>query len=207
MEETLKRWINDSEAFEMQRSYHVLNQKMFEFQTRQDDFYITLLNRLYFLLEEVEGDDYEAKEAELLELAKGLLVYSDKDTKDLFTSVDQVENMLYVDSAYYLTGYEAIASLLLRPQPINEYNNRYAWLIAYIIEGGKDFEPAKDDEDLDDLYGHIDLYLQTGEEDFLDLLEERIQQVCNRMLFTTLDEFFDCNILRHLIRKFRNDNL
>lgn len=190
----------------MQRSYHVLNQKMFEFQARQDDFYITLLNRLYFLLEEVKDDDYGTKEAELLELAKGLLVYSDKDTKDLFTSVDQVENMLYVASAYYLTGYEAIASLLLRPQPIIEYNNRYAWLIAYIIEGGKDLDPERDEE-IDDLYGHIDLYLQTGEEDFLELLEERIQQLCDKMPFTTLDEFFDCNILRHVLRKFRNDNL
>lgn len=207
MEETLSGWINDSEAFEMQRSYHVLNQKMYEFQARQDDFYITLLNRLYFLLEEVEDDDYEAKEADLLELAKGLLVYSDRDTKDLFTSVDQVENMLYVASAYYLTGYEAIASLLLRPQPINSYNNRYAWLIAFIIEGGKDFEPARDDEELYDLYGHIDLFLQTGEDDFLDLLEERIQLLCNKMRFTTLDEFFDCNILRHVLRKFRLDNL
>lgn len=206
MKGLLSSWINDSEALEMQRSYHVLNQEMFEFLERQDDFYITLLNRFYFLLEEVKDADYASKEHDLLELAKGLLIYSDKDTKDLFSLVDQVENMLYVASAYYLTGYEAIASLLLRHYPIEDYNNRYAWLIAFIIKGGKDYKPDNDEE-LDDLYRHLDLYIESGEEEFLSLLIERLDILCEKMLFATLDEFFDCNVLRHVLKKFCHNNL
>ena len=47
----LSYWIKDSEKFEMQRSYRVLDQDHYAFLNRQADFYITLLNRMFFLLE------------------------------------------------------------------------------------------------------------------------------------------------------------
>lgn len=54
----LSQWIKDSEKFEMQRSYHVLDQDNFAFLNRQDDFYITLLNKMFFLLEDVTDSNY-----------------------------------------------------------------------------------------------------------------------------------------------------
>ena len=63
----LSQWIKDSEKFEMQRSYHVLDQDNFGFLNRQGDFYITLLNRMFFLLEDIDGDDY----TEATEVAQG----------------------------------------------------------------------------------------------------------------------------------------
>ena len=64
----LFQWINDSEAFEMMGSYHVRTLPIYEFQNRQDDFYITLLNRMFFLLDDVEDNNYSSIEEELKEI-------------------------------------------------------------------------------------------------------------------------------------------
>lgn len=134
----LSQWIKDSEKFEMQRSYRVLDQDNYAFLNRQADFYITLLNKMFFLLEEVEDGNYAARMEEILEVAKGLAIYSDRDTQELFEHIDKRENMLYVAAAYYLAGYEAIASLLLKDCQLTEINNTYGKLIAYLIRGGGD---------------------------------------------------------------------
>lgn len=78
MAKLLTQWINDSEKFELQRSYRVLDSDFFSFMHRPDDFYITLLNRMFFLLEEVENNDYAAKSDDLLELAQGYLLMPKK---------------------------------------------------------------------------------------------------------------------------------
>lgn len=62
----LSQWIKDSEKFEMQRSYYVLDQDNFAFLNRQDDFYITLLNKMFFLLEDVTDSNYATRTDELL---------------------------------------------------------------------------------------------------------------------------------------------
>ena len=85
----LSQWIKESEKFEMQRSYRVLDQDNYAFLNRQADFYITLLNKMFFLLEEVEDGNYAAKTQELLEIAKGLAIYSDRDTQDMFEHIDK----------------------------------------------------------------------------------------------------------------------
>ena len=81
MAELLSQWIKNSEKFELQRSYHVLDQENYAFLNRQADFYITLLNKMFFLLEEVDDGNYAASTKDLLEVAKGLSIYSDKDTQ------------------------------------------------------------------------------------------------------------------------------
>ena len=124
-EEKLYQWINDSEAFELMGSYHVNSLPLYEFRTRQEDFYITLLNQMFFILEDVKNGDYIAVESLLREIAKGLLIYSDNDTQQEFEGVDKEENHLYVAAIYYLIGYEAIASLLLRRKKCSNYGNEY----------------------------------------------------------------------------------
>ena len=61
----LFQWINDSEAFEMMGSYHVNDLPLYEFRKWQDDFYITLLNHMFFTLEDVKDGNYSIKEDEL----------------------------------------------------------------------------------------------------------------------------------------------
>lgn len=203
----LSQWIKDSEKFEMQRSYHVLDQDNYGFLNRQGDFYITLLNRMFFLLEELDGKDYASESEEILELAKGLLIYSDKDTQALFEQVDKQENMLYVATLYYLIGYEAIASLLIRDLPIERINNVYGKLIAYLIRGGKDDLPDTDDYDERELFATLDSYIENGVDEFLNILISKVAARCEKFNFTSLDEFFDCYIFKHLLKKFAYDNI
>ena len=203
----LSQWIKDSEKFEMQRSYRVLEQDSYAFLNRQADFYITLLNKMFFLLEEVEDGNYAARTEELLEVAKGLAIYSDKETQELFGHIDKLENMLYVAAVYYLAGYEAIASLLLRECQLAEINNAFGKLIAYLIRGGKDDYPDTEDTSEKDLFDSLEAFLSFGIKDMLGEAEEHILERCGKMEFCSLDEFFDCYVFKHVLRKFATDNL
>lgn len=207
MAETLSQWINDSEKFEMQRSYHVLDLDNYSFLNRQDDFYITLLNRMFFLLEEVKENDYSAKTDELLELAKGLLIYSDKDTHELFDGIDKLENTLYVAAVYYLVGYEAIASLLLQSIKIEDINNKYGRLVAYLIKGAKQEPPETDDKAEEELFDNLVFFINFGIQDGLNDVVKHVAEKCDLFEYNTLDEFFDCFVLKHILRKFYTDNL
>ena len=203
----LSQWIKDSEKFEMQRSYRVLDQDNYAFLNRQADFYITLLNKMFFLLEEVEDGNYAARTQELLEIAKGLAIYSDRDTQDLFEHIDKQENILYVAAVYYLAGYEAIASLLLRGCQLAEINNAYGKLIAYLIRGGNDDYPETEDSSEKDLFESLEAFLSFGIKDMLEEAEEHVLERCEKMEFASLDEFFDCYVFKHVLRKFSTDNL
>ena len=203
----LSQWIKDSEKFEMQRSYHVLDQDNFAFLNRQDDFYITLLNKMFFLLEDVTDSNYATRTDELLEVAKGLSIYSDRDTEELFGHIDKQENVLYVAAVYYLTGYEAIASLLLKACNLQSVNNVYGRLLAYLILGGKEDYPETDDESEQNLIENLDAFLSFGIEDMLHKVTGEIEGRCERMDFASLDEFFDGYVLKHVLRKFAGDNL
>lgn len=207
MAELLSHWIKDSEKFELQRSYHVLDQENYAFLNRQADFYITLLNKMFFLLEEVEDGNYTARTEDLLEVAKGLSIYSDKDTQELFEHVDKQENKLYVAAVYYLAGYEAIASLLLRDCHVSELSNTYGRLIAFLIKGGKDDYPQTEDTNEKALYENLEAFLSFGLKDMLDEVEEYIGNQCEKMAFGSLDDFFDCYVFKHVLRKFTTDNL
>lgn len=203
----LSQWIKDSEKFEIQRSYRVLDQENYAFLNRQADFYITLLNRMFFLLEEVEDTNYAARTEELLEMAKGLAIYSDKDTQELFEHINKRENMLYVAAVYYLAGYEAIASLLLRDCQLTEINNTYGKLIAFLIRGGKDNYLETEDANEKDLFESLGAFLSLGKRDMLGVVEEHVMERCEKMEFGSLDEFFDCYVFKHVLRKFATDNL
>lgn len=203
-EEKLFQWINDSEAFELMGSYHVNSLPLYEFRTRQEDFYITLLNQMFFILEDVKNGDYIAVESLLREIAKGLLIYSDNDTQQEFEGVDKEENHLYVAAIYYLIGYEAIASLLLQRKKCSNYGNEYAQLLCFLLKGGYN-------NDNEMLYRGLETplkrFLNLGANGFLLYVIKKVEQRCESFRFNDLDEFFDCHILLHVLRKFSNNNL
>ena len=203
-EEKLYQWINDSEAFELMGSYHVNSLPLYEFRTRQEDFYITLLNQMFFILEDVKNGDYIAVESLLREIAKGLLIYSDNDTQHEFEGVNKEENHLYVAAIYYLIGYEAIASLLLRRKKCSNYGNEYAQLLCFLLKGGYN-------NDNEMLYRGLETplkrFLNSGANGFLLYVIKKVEQRCESFRFNDLDEFFDCHILLHVLRKFSNNNL
>ena len=88
MNDILDRWMIDAEAFELQKLYRVNINCEYDFISRQGDFYITLLNRMYNILHETEHAEYEAKTEELVQVAKAMLVYSEQASERNFKDID-----------------------------------------------------------------------------------------------------------------------
>ena len=79
----LDRWMIDAEAFELQKLYRVNINCEYEFISRQGDFYITLLNRMYNILQETEHAEYEAKRKSWSKLQRLCLYIQNKRLKGI----------------------------------------------------------------------------------------------------------------------------
>lgn len=92
MNDILNKWMVDAEAFELQKLYRVNINCKYEFISRQGDFYITLLNRMYNILQETKHAEYETKTEELIQVAKAMLVYSEQASERNFEGIDKILN-------------------------------------------------------------------------------------------------------------------
>lgn len=211
MDQILKQAFIDAEAYEMMKAYHVDNALAFEFKDRQDDFYITLITRMMNCLERLERVD--GKEAEdikhtLADLAKGLIVYSETYTSEDFDGVNVRNNHLFVAAIYYICGYEAIASLLLRPLSISNYSSVAGKLMFYLISGCRVTRQERMDfSDISDIIDSFDEYLETGEEKWLHDIIQLFENKVSIHDFRSLRDFMDTRVLMHVLHKFQKSNL
>lgn len=199
----------DAEALEMIRSYHLEPNVHYEFVKRQDDYYITLIGAMCHYLEELYDVNRELSKEEiineLLNVAKGLLVYSDNNTKEEFKDVNQAENALYVAAIYYVCQYEAIASLILSKLTVRQFvHSEAARKIYYIIRAPKT-------EKLYPVYQKeivfLDAFLETGNEQYIDEEIAELERLTENDGFKSMDEFFNAQILLTVLKKFKEHNL
>ena len=84
MEKVLRQALLDAEAYEMMKAYDVEKSFHYEFEKRSDDFYITLITRMLRLMDELEtvdkAEDIDSIKTSLAEVARGLIVYSERYT-------------------------------------------------------------------------------------------------------------------------------
>ena len=197
----------DAEALEMIRSYSLAPDETYEFVARQDDYYITLISRMCRLLEEYfdedKNDEKPQIKEDLLDVAKGLLVYSNPKTKDLFNGVNQVNNTLFVAAIYYVCQYEAIASFVLRQLKINYFKTAAGRKLYYIISVPNITETYEKYDDI----RFIDEFLKNGDSAYIENEILRLEQLTNEDGFETLREFFDSQILIAVLKKFLEHNL
>ena len=202
MSDILNRWMVDAEAFELQKLYRVNTDQEYEFTTRQGDFYITLLNRMYNILRETENAEYETRTEELVKVAKAMLVYSERN----FEGIDKVSNHLYVATIYFLIGYEAIASYVLHGRDINDYGTESAQLIYYIVSGGACELREIKNKKTQHAARLLRSFMLSGNNNLQDL-STFIERKYDTFIFDNLDDFFDTALLVHVIRKFAKHNL
>jgi len=50
MADILEEWINDANAYELLNIYRIEQQVLYQFVNKSDDFYISLLNRMFFTM-------------------------------------------------------------------------------------------------------------------------------------------------------------
>ena len=83
MEDTLQQWINDASAYELLNTYRIEQQELYPFVNKSEDFYISLLNRMFFTMRNRKQTPEDKKE-HLLRIVTGLLIYSEETTASNF---------------------------------------------------------------------------------------------------------------------------
>lgn len=209
MEQVLIQAIKDAEAFEMIRAYGVKNASRFDFEENADDFYITLLTQLLDSLEALEKasslQERETVHQSLAEVARGLIIYSESHTSTEFEGVNRTNNHLFVAAIYYICGYEAIASLLLKNYHIGNYASDAARLLFYIISGCR--TTNAEHRVFAKILDPFDTYLASGEELYLDSIVGFYEKKVHAPYFSSVRDFFDSNILLYVLHKFCADNI
>lgn len=200
----LKKWIIDTVEADMRSSYRRAQALPFdyEFMDRYADFYVNMLTRMFNILngEYSESYDEDRQKRELLNLVHGLEIFNERWRKSDFVGVNRNDNALYVAVIYYLCNYEAVAAMYIRECRLENLRTDAARMIFYIISGGE----CRGNE----IENHgIKAWLTQGDNaelsKFKALLEERAEQ----MTYDNADDFFDSQLLLHVLNKFQEDNI
>lgn len=204
MNRKLRSWISDSVAADMQTSYQRQLEIPFgyEFMRRYADFYTNLLTMVINVLNHRVGEfaemTGEERRAELLSLAHGLEIFDGENNHFQFDGINKNDNSLYVAVIYYLCNYEAVANLYLRDCNFSLLKTDFSKIIYFIISGGnlRDYN--------DNVLMEYFLFGQRKDtEDFIDNIIKRNQE----LRFDNIDDFFDCQLLEHVLIKFYRDNI
>lgn len=206
MSEILKQWIKDTDAFEFQKLYGVTNTLQYDFIARQGDFYITLLNKMYNSLQTIEDSTYESISNELVEIAQAMLVYSERISEQHFEDIDKESNHLYVASLFFLAGYEAVATFILKQYSIENFTTVSAKTIYYIISGGEVDLLQLTYNETKEIISRLNSFIQNGD-DGLTYILSKTEEKITQFTFSSLDDFFDTEILLHVLKKYAKHNL
>ena len=201
MADTLQQWINDASAYELLNTYRIEQQVLYPFVNNGEDFYISLLNRLFFTLRDDKINPDE-KKGRLLQIVKGLVVFSEETTADNFEGVNRHNNLLYIAAIYYLCEYNALSSLFMWRAKDYNYENESAQLLYGIMAGSLKY--ARTDNQCCQRLKH---FMDTGDEGDLDAIDERLSQKIKDNDYVSLDDFFDTFVSVSVMRSFRESNL
>ena len=203
MANKLISWLKDSESFETIRSFHLEGEPGYEFMARQEDFYVSLLHNMFRLMNHLYGSRVDQVKRGLLEIAKGILLYSDKNTQEEFRGVNRVNNQLYVAAIYYLCDYDAVAKLMLKGIKREMLGNLSGQMIYMILSGFPIKERQKDNDDDIGLVG----FIESGDYDWIDPLLAICEKRCKIFDFEDANDFYMTFLYRHVLKRFRNNNL
>ncbi len=205
----LRQSFIDAEALEMIRSYHLEPNKEYDLLVRQDDYYftlVTLMNRLFKdLFDEDKADKKWEIKLRLLEVAKGMLLYSDEKTQDLFQGVNQVNNTLFVATIYYVCQYEAVASVVLKNLKITDFSTVAGRKMYYMIRLPW-LQPDEYNRYRDEI-AFVEAYVQSGSDASIQEELVKTEELIKTDSLETVREFFDSKLLRVVLRKFLQHNL
>lgn len=205
----LTDWINESGKYEFCRSYGIPAEG--EFVVRQEDYYISLLGTLHDILkayyEAEEGDQIEKAKQAFLDIVKGLLIYSQKETADDFHGVRQVNNQLYVASLYYLCDYSAIASWTMKGINIEDYDDVSSQLLSFLVTGGGSVTDKEVRKAYYEVFKNVEGFVVNGEDALLEKEVEIYNKKYEERDFDSPTDFYMTSVLRCVLKKFQEDNI
>ncbi|WP_156812326.1 hypothetical protein [Legionella tunisiensis] len=83
----------------------------YQVRLRSDDLYIAVLSTVFDVLRTKDSDD---RKRNLSELAKTLLIYSRSAASKYLTGIDKSINLLYCAATFYLAGFPATATFVVK---------------------------------------------------------------------------------------------
>lgn len=204
MNSKLKKWIIDTVEADMRSSYRRSQALPFEyeFMDRYADFYVNMLTRMFNILngEYSERYDEDKQKRELLNLVHGLEIFNERWRKSDFVGVNRNDNALYVAVIYYLCNYEAVAAMYIRECRLENLRTDAAQMIYYIISGG--------DCSGKEIENHgIKAWLTKGDNAELSKFKTLLKERAEQMNYDNADDFFDSQLLLHVLNKFQEDNI
>lgn len=200
----LKKWIIDTVEADMRSSYRRSQALPFEyeFMDRYADFYVNMLTRMFNILngEYSERYDEDRQKRELLNLVHGLEIFNERWRKSDFVGVNRNDNALYVAGIYYLCNYEAVAAMYIRECRLENLRTDAAQMIYYIISGGDCSGKEIDNHG-------IKAWLTKGDNAELSKFKTLLKERAEQMVYDNADDFFDSQLLLHVLNKFQEDNI
>ncbi len=113
MTSQLKNMMAEIESWESAAEFGIPQEMWAGYQVRQrsDDLYIAVLSTIFDML---RADDSDVRRQNLSELAKTLLIYSRSAASQYLTGIDRTINLLYCGATFYLAGFPATATLVIK---------------------------------------------------------------------------------------------
>lgn len=201
MTDILENWINDANAYELLNTYRIEQQELYPFVNKSEDFYISLLNRMFFTMRNRKQTSEDKKER-LLRIVTGLLIYSEETTASNFNGVNRNNNLLYIAAIYYLCEYNALSQLFMWRAKGYEFENESAQLLYSIMAGSEKYANKENK-----LCLLLKKYMLTGNEDALNAIDDRLREKIEQNAYLSLDDFFDTHVAAWVIERFRESNL
>lgn len=198
---TLQQWINDASAYELLNTYRIEQQTVYPFINNGEDFYISLLNQMFFTMRDRDLKQ-EDKKARLLQIVKGLLVYSEDTTANDFSGINRNNNLLYIAAIYYLCEYNALSQLFMWRAHKHEFENESAQLLYSIMAGSSKYASKGNM-----LCNLLKEYMITGDESMLNATNDRLYEKIERNDYLNLDDFFDTQVVIWVMERFCESNL
>ena len=194
----LNSWIAQAKSWQSFKEFELPIEDIarYHFLHRKDDFYLSLLNQMMVTL---DSDNLLDKNNELLNIAKGLEIYSLSETCDNFHGVDSKINLLYVSALYYLSGYTSSAFILANLCELKDYKSFYEKFLSQFLR--------RDLAEENRYSAQLQNYLQTGEESFLKKLTDEIDKDLEVAFYDNPDEYITLRIIEILIHDFVNNNI
>lgn len=201
MADILENWINDANAYELLNTYRIEQQELYPFVNKSEDFYISLLNRMFFTMRNRKQTSEDKKER-LLRIVTGLLIYSEETTASNFNGVNRNNNLLYIAAIYYLCEYNALSQLFMWRAKGYEFENESAQLLYSIMAGSEKYANKENE-----LCLLLKEYMLTGNEGALNAIDDRLREKIEHNVYFGLDDFFDTQVVVWVLKRFRESNL
>lgn len=173
------------------------NQANYPFLRQPQDFYISVFGNMFDLLS--ASTPVEERKESLLAIAKGLEIYSLRETANAFHGVNIPKNMLYVAALYYLADYAASACILARMFPIDVYATAIDRFVSSFLR--------RELGDSNRLTDKLRRYLHTGNQTEMLGLLDTVRSELSVVENTNPDAFISYKVADVLLSNFAENNV